>query len=170
MDESKILYSEYDGVHFLRFQGTILHNLAPTLDQFLQMLEQRGGPARFVLDLTDTRNIDSTMLGLLARIAKRANAAGEGPPTLVCPNDEIIDLLMGIGFDEVFQLVSGNRPPLGDAHALIPAPTDKRALAQTMWDAHQELILLKEGNRLLFKDVMELLRTVLDEPRSATPS
>ena len=165
MDDNKILYSEHDGVHFLRFQGEILHTLAPALDEFLKKLEGSEDSHSYLLDLTETRSIDSTMLGLLARVAKLARERSAPPPTLVCPNEDIIDLLVGIGFDQVFSLVACDGAPLGDGQEIAHAETDDRALAETMLRAHQELITLKEENRLLFEDVIGLLQGTLNKPQ-----
>ena len=164
MGDNKILYSEHDGVHFLRFHGEILHTLAPALDGFLKHLVQAPDANSYLLDLTETSSIDSTMLGLLARIAKLAREQHAPPPTLVCPNEDIIDLLVGIGFDEVFSLVACDGAPLGDGQEIAHAEADDQELTQTMLEAHQELIALKEDNRLLFEDVIELLQNNLEQP------
>ncbi len=164
MEDNKILYSEHDGVHFLRFHGEILHTLAPTLDSFLKHLSGVPDSRSYLLDLTETSSIDSTMLGLLARIAKLAKEQHAPPPTLVCPNEDIIDLLVGIGFDEVFSLVACGGAPLGDGQEIARAVADDLELTKTMLEAHQELICLKEDNRLLFENVMELLQRTLDKP------
>ncbi len=164
MDANKILYSEHDGVHFLRFHGEILHTLASTLDGFLKHLSRVQNSRSYLLDLTETSSIDSTMLGLLARIAKLAKEQNTPPPTLVCPNEDIIDLLVGIGFDEVFSLVACDGAPLGDGQEIALAVADNLELTKTMLEAHQELISLKEDNRLLFEDVIELLQRTLDKP------
>jgi anti-anti-sigma factor len=160
--DDKILYSEHDGIHFLRFQGDILHTLAPALDRLLKHLATGSASHSYLLDLTETRSIDSTMLGLLARIAKLAKEHGETPPALICSNEDIIDLLIGIGFDEVFSLLACDGVPLGEAQEIDRAETDDRSLTQTMLEAHQELINLKEDNRLLFEDVVDLLQRSLD--------
>lgn len=165
MDENKILYSRYGDVHFLRFRGDILHSLAPALDSFLQQLPEAQESHSYLLDLTETHSIDSTMLGLLARIAKLAKEQSVPPPTLVCPNEDIIDLLVGIGFDQVFSLVACDGTPLGDGAEIARAESDDRALTETMLRAHQELIALKEENRVLFEDVIELLQRSLDKPQ-----
>lgn len=165
MDENIILYSKHGGVHFLRFRGDVLHTLAPALDGFLRQLSEAPTSHSYLLDLTETRSIDSTMLGLLASIAKLAGEQGAPPPTLVCPNEDIIDLLVGIGFDQVFSLVACDGTPLGDSDEIAPAESDDRALTETMLQAHQELIALKEENRLLFEDVIELLERSLDKPQ-----
>ena len=162
MDENKILYSEHDGVHFLRFRGEILHSLAPALDAFLKHLAGTTTAHSYLLDLTEASSVDSTMLGLLARIAKMAKEHGAPPPTLVCPDEDIVDLLVGIGFDEVFSLVASDGAPLSGGQEIAQAETDDRVLTETMLAAHQELIALKEENRLLFEDVISLLQRTLD--------
>ena len=163
MGESNILYSEHDGVHFLRFRGNILHTLAPALDDFLTHLSAVSDSYSYLLDLTEANSVDSTMLGLLARVANLAREQGAPPPTLVCPNEDLIDLVVGIGFDEVFSLIACNGAPMGDGQAIAHPETDDRELTRTMLEAHQELIALKEGNRLLFEDVVELLRRSLGD-------
>ncbi len=157
MDDPQILYSEHDGVHFLRFRGNILHDMAPMLEDFLDQLERHGAGHNYLLDLTETYNIDSTMLGLLARIANRVRERGDAPPTLVCSGEDIIDLLIGIGFDQVFQLMACDGAPLGEGRPLKAGATDHETLARTMLNAHKELIALKDDNRLLFDDVIQLL-------------
>jgi len=164
MGDNKIMYSEHDGVHYLRFHGEILHTLALALDSFLKHLSEVPESNSYLLDLTETQSIDSTMLGLLARVAKLANERNAPPPTLVCPNEDIVDLLVGIGFDEVFSLVACDGAPLGDGQEIAYAEADDHELTQTMLEAHQELIGLKEDNRLLFEDVIELLQRSLDKP------
>lgn len=164
MGDNKILYSEHDGIHFIRFHGDIMHTLAPALDSFLKHLSKTPDSNSYLLDLTETHSIDSTMLGLLARISKLAKDQGAPPPTLVCPNEDIIDLLVGIGFDEVFSLVACDGAPLGDGQEIAHAEADDRQLTETMLEAHQELIALKEDNRLLFEDVIELLERTLNKP------
>jgi anti-anti-sigma factor len=166
MGENKILYSQHDDVHFLRFRGNILHTLAPALDGFLKHLSQTPNSHSYLLDLTETRSIDSTMLGLLARIAKLAREQHAPTPTLVCPNEDIIDLLVGIGFDEVFSLTAGDGNLFVDGQEVPRAQMDSQALARTMLEAHQELIALKEENHLLFEDLIELLRRSMDQPQA----
>jgi anti-anti-sigma factor len=165
MDKNRILYSIHDGVHFLRFDGDILHPLAPALDALLKRLIETDDCHSYLLDLTETRSIDSTMLGLLARIANIAKEQQMPPPTLICPNEDIIDLLMGIGFDEVFSLVACDGAPLDDGQEIAQAQSNNRQLTETMLAAHQELIALKEDNRLLFEDVIELLQRSLNTHR-----
>jgi anti-anti-sigma regulatory factor len=166
MPDNTILYSEHDGVHFLRFRGEILHGLAPALDTFLRHLSTTSASQSFLLDLTEASTVDSTMLGLLARIAKLAKAAGSPPPTLICPDEDIVELMIGIGFNEVFSLVESDGEPVNGGQEIAHAEAaNPRAHTEAMIDAHQELIALKAENRLLFEDLMEVLQRKLNPPQ-----
>jgi hypothetical protein len=59
--------------------------------------------------------------------------------------------------------VATDGAPLADGQEIARAETDDRALTETMLGAHQELIALKEDNRLLFEDVISLLQRSLGD-------
>jgi anti-sigma B factor antagonist len=67
------------------------------------------GP-ELVLDLSEVRFIDSTGLGVLVSVLKRAREQG-GHVTLLNPNREIDRLLQITGLDRVFRVLSGVPPP-----------------------------------------------------------
>jgi anti-anti-sigma regulatory factor len=102
MDDPKVLYATHDGVHVLRFVGDIRYPICPSVDRFVDQLFSAGVPAGFIIDLTETRNIDSTSLGVLGRIANRmrASAADPGSPSLEPRPDQ--RGVTSMSFDEVF--------------------------------------------------------------------
>jgi anti-anti-sigma factor len=69
MTDGSILHASHDGVEVLRFVGEIRYRLAPALDRYLESVFAKPGLAGFVIDLIETDSIDSTNLGILARIA-----------------------------------------------------------------------------------------------------
>ena len=69
MINGKVLHASHDGIHVLRFVGDIRYTLSPSIDRYVKQLFSGPPPAGFVIDLTETDSIDSTNLGLLARIA-----------------------------------------------------------------------------------------------------
>ena len=78
MDNGKVLHASHDDIHVLRFIGDIRYTLSPSIDRFLKEIFSGSPPAGFVIDLTETDSIDSTNLGLLARIAKAMKSL-DGP-------------------------------------------------------------------------------------------
>lgn len=146
------------GLHVLRFVGDIRYPLAPSVDQFVSSLLKNSPQAAFLIDLTETSSIDSTNLGLLARIANRVQE-NKGPRiAIVSTRDDVNQLLVSMGFNEVFDIVEAGAGPAGeDLRALSPAPADREAIARTMLEAHRSLMELNERNRELFQDVVEAL-------------
>jgi anti-anti-sigma factor len=158
MDEQgKVLYANHKGVHVLRFVGDIRYPLSPSLDRFLQGLFQEAKPAGFVLDLTQTEGLDSTNLGIMARIAKHMRRCGGPRVTVVSEREDINELLLSMGFDKVFDIVdSAGRPSVAGE----PVPTSeltREELSRTILEAHRALIALNERNHALFRDVVALL-------------
>ena len=68
----KILQAEKQGIYVLKFIGEIRLNLCSTLDNLVESITQDPEFKTVVIDLTETEIIDSTTLGLLAKIAMAA--------------------------------------------------------------------------------------------------
>ena len=71
----KILQAEKQGIYVLKFIGEIRLNLCSTLDNLVESITQDPQFKTVVVDLTETEIIDSTTLGLLAKIAMAARKA-----------------------------------------------------------------------------------------------
>lgn len=153
-DEGRVLYARSDGNWVFRFEGRIRYTMAHPLDAFL---EQAFAPSRarsVVADLRDTLSIDSTGIGLLAKIARIARDLGLPRPLLFCSNEEVCEVLASVCMDEVFNMVAGELHP----SALSPLPateTSEEALAATIEGAHRLLCELSDDNRQRFESVVD---------------
>lgn len=158
MDDGSISYASHADIHVLRFVGDIRYPLAPSVAQFTDHLLKKIPQATLVIDLTDTRSIDSTNLGLLARIANRVKE-NKGPRvTIVSTQEDVNALLVSMGFQEVFDIVEANgRTVDHELRTLSPEPTDKDSVARTVLEAHRSLMELNDRNRATFRDVVEAL-------------
>ncbi len=157
MRDGNVLYARQGAVHVLRFVGDIRYTLSPSVERFVDGLFGTARPEGFVVDLTETRSIDSTNLGLLARITNRMRAQGGPPVTLVSARDDINELLTCIGFDEVFEIVRDGTPVAEQTEAVPVAEPERNDMARTMLAAHRTLMSLNEHNREQFRDVVALL-------------
>ncbi|MGF1613198.1 MAG: STAS domain-containing protein [Gammaproteobacteria bacterium] len=166
MAEGQILYARRKEVHCLHFLGEVRYPLAPTLERCLDELLGGGEPLSFAIDLTAVSTIDSTNLGLLARLANRLRQCGGPALTLISDQEDVNELLIALGFDEVCQMVSSDHAlPVG-AVALAPENHDGAGMAHTVLEAHRTLVKLKESNRELFEDVITLLEPAIDAPEN----
>ena len=152
----RILHASHEGVQVMRFVGEIRHPLGPALERFFdQLLKEK--PKGLVIDLGETRIIDSTCLGLLARTALRLRNQGLGRLTVVSPRADITDVLRSMSFDRLCTIV-GEMPVATLQERVLAMPGAKPdVLLATMLDAHRTLMSLSEHNRLQFKDVVEAL-------------
>ena len=157
MDNGNVLHASHNDVHVLRFIGDIRYTLSPSIERFLEGIFAGPEPAGFVIDLTETDSIDSTNLGLLARIATRMQALDDRRVTIVSNRAEINSVLTSMAFEEVFDIVEDTSLETGVAHEVPQESADKETLARTLIDAHRALMDLNERNREMFRDVVASL-------------
>ncbi len=154
MDEGKVFHASDGRVHVLRFVGEIRYPLAPSVERFIDGLFAEGAPIDFVMDLTEAKVIDSTNLGLLARVAQRMQPR---LVTLVSNREDINRVLESMGFDEVFAIVPDSEStPEACGELATPAP-DQQSLRDTVLEAHRSLMALNKRNQALFRDVVVAL-------------
>lgn len=174
-DSIPISHALRDRTCYLKLRGELRHDLAGPLDALLERL-YAAEPAEvddYVIDLTEACFMDSTMIGLLAGIAREQRNRGRPAPTVFTTHPEIDQLLCSLCLDEVFTLVRHptDRPlPPAELCVLASSPNgagdpcaDERA-AETILRAHEALIELNEANREAFQPVVELFREQLGRP------
>jgi len=157
MDKGNVLHASHNDVHVLRFIGDIRYPLSPSIDRFLEEIFASSKPAGFVIDLTDTDSIDSTNLGLLARLAKRMKTLDSRRITLVSNRTDINSVLNSMALDEVFDLVEDTRLETDAAQQVPQEDADRETLAHTLIEAHRALMDLNEHNREMFREVVASL-------------
>jgi anti-anti-sigma factor len=127
------------------------------MDAFLRSLLGRDDFRSVLVDLTDTEGIDSTSLGLLAKLSLETQRRFDLIPTLVSTNPDITRVLRTMGFDDIFHIIE---EPLSDAGQLGELPTletDEDDVRQRVLDAHRVLMNLNDENRESFRDLVSAL-------------
>ena len=157
MDNCNVLHASHNDIHVLRFVGDIRYTLTPSIDRFLENIFAGSKPAGFVIDLTETDSIDSTNLGLLARLAKRMQALDPRRITIVSNRTDINSVLNSMALDEVFDIVEDTCLETDATQEVPQEDTDRETLAHTLIEAHRALMDLNERNREMFRDVVASL-------------
>ncbi len=157
MDEGTVLHAGHEGVEVLRYVGDIRYTLAPSLQNFLDGLLAGARPAGFVVDLQDTTTIDSTNLGLLARLAQRLRDESGLRLTVICGGPDIEEILRALGLDEVFDLVAQGESRVSGGDPVVLGEPSAGDMARTVLEAHRALMALNERNRDQFRDVVALV-------------
>ena len=163
MNQGRVLHGSYNGVQVLRYIGTIRYTLSFALDTHIKELLKLPSLQGFVVDLNLTDTIDSTNLGILARLARAMQRSGLPQVTLISNRESINEVLTGMGFDRVFYIIRKSETELEKMREIPPITSDKRALTRLLLESHRALMELNEANKQQFQDVVELFE------RSAEP-
>ena len=156
MSDGRVFHACTGERHVLRYTGRADYVMAPAIERFAERLFEGNCPSGLVFDLRAASMLDSTNLGLLARLATRVDQAG-GRATIVSTNDDVTDVLRSMGLAAMFQIASDD-PVLHevDGGEEIPLqPTGQRELMQTMFEAHWLLARIDENDSAGFRAVVE---------------
>ncbi|TCK08568.1 STAS domain-containing protein [Marinobacterium mangrovicola] len=157
MSDGSIYYACRNGHYVLKFVGEVRLTLCSTIDLHLEQVLARREISDTLIDLTETTTIDSTSLGLIAKLAVKAAEQGMPRPTLISTNPDITKILYSMGFDQVFLLLD-SVPASGVDLEQVPfvLESEEQVRARII-DAHRILIDLNDANRTAFKDLVATL-------------
>ncbi|MCB1714453.1 MAG: STAS domain-containing protein [Candidatus Competibacteraceae bacterium] len=162
MQFGEIYYGKQGSSYIIKFVGDIRYTLSCSLDNFLDRLFQQNDFSQITIDLTETTNIDSTNLGLLAKIANFMRTRFKRKPLLISTNDNVNRVLDSMGFDDVFERCGDCEHCLESvARQLEDCQASKGQMARIMLDAHTVLCNISEHNRKEFQGVVGALRSRL---------
>lgn len=121
-----------------------------------------SGVHHLVLDLQDCIGMDSTFMGVLAGLCTRFHRETDAKVQVSHASDKIQRLMSTLGLDRLLDAGSPTLPqPLEDPAELTEldvAPQTPLASAETMLEAHENLVDVHEDNALRFQDVLDYLR------------
>lgn len=155
-------YAREGGTWFLKLSGDLRHTLGPALNDLLDTAFGDSATERFLLDLSAAEAIDSTCLGILARIATWSREHDAPRAIIVTADEDIIETLAAVRFDSLFDLRSESAGGTGAWSDLPAAGTDAERMVALVLEAHRRLSALDERNREVFKDVIEALERERD--------
>ena len=157
MSDGEIFYACQDGHYVLKFVGEVRLTLCSTIDKHLEYCLSKEIISDTLVDLTETTNIDSTSLGLVAKLVIKCSERDMPKPTLVSTNPDITQILIAMGFDQVFLLLDFLPTSAKDLKQVPFVVESEDDVRQRIIQAHKVLIDLNESNRSAFKDLVETL-------------
>lgn len=161
MDTGTVFYAKQDHTYILKLVGEIRYTLGYSLDTFLNRLFERKDFNDILIDLTETTSIDSTSLGLLAKVANFMRDRFSKKTTIISSNEDVNQILDSVGFYEVFTICDDGKAGLEEGQQLPTADPSQTQMTKTVLDAHNVLSELNQDNRNMFKDVVEALKEEL---------
>lgn len=157
MSTGKIQFAEQDGTFVLKFTGEVRLTLCSALDATIEHIFSALNFSSIVIDLTETQSIDSTTLGLLAKLSILSRQRIGLLPMLTTNNPDILRLLDSMGFDQVFNIVETVLPCPECLTDLPPQDQSEAEVRSRVLEAHRVLMGLNESNRNAFRDLVSAL-------------
>lgn len=157
MSTGKIQFAEQDGSFVLKFVGEVRLTLCSALDATIEKIFAALNFTAIIIDLTEAQSIDSTTLGLLAKLSILSRQKVGLLPTLVTTNPDMTRLLQSMGFDQVFNIVDRPVPCTDCLTDLPPQDQSEEVVRSKVLEAHRILMGLNESNREAFHDLVSAL-------------
>lgn len=157
MASYKILQAEQQGIYLLKFIGEIRLNLCSTLDNIIDSMMSDEAFCTAVVDLTETDIIDSTTLGLLAKIAIAAEERSHFLPTLISTNPDVTRIVRSMGFDRIFIIVSEPATRVEQLEEIPVLKASEQEVREQVLVAHKVLMSLNKRNRDEFTNLVRAL-------------
>ncbi|WP_373186176.1 anti-sigma factor antagonist RssC [Halopseudomonas sp.] len=159
MTTGKIQFAESEGTFVLKFIGDVRLTLCAALDAYIEKIFSVLTFNAIIIDLTETDGIDSTSLGLLAKLSILSRQKVGFLPTLVSTKDDMNRLLQSMGFDQVFNIVSEITPTATELEDLPGQALSEELVKDKVLEAHRILMNLNEHNREAFRDLVSALES-----------
>lgn len=157
MSSYKILQAEQQGVYVLKFIGEIRLNLCSTLDSIIDSMVADPSFLTAIVDLTETEIIDSTTLGLLAKIAIAAESRSHYLPTLVSTNPDVTRIVRSMGFDKIFIIVGEPATRVEELEEIPILKASEQEVREQVLVAHKVLMSMNSRNQDEFKNLVRAL-------------
>jgi anti-anti-sigma factor len=155
----KILVSQSNRSHVIKLVGDVRVTLCASLNDYMETIFKSDEISEIIVDMTDTDGVDSTTLGLLAKLAIYSNNRFEIRPIVFCPDESLHKTLMVMGLDDVFEIVQSLRSRL-ESYEELPANSGVAIADRTkqhVLEAHRLLSSFNEKNKHDFLDLIKAL-------------
>lgn len=159
MQNGKILFAEQDGHYILKFVGDVRLTLCSSLDRFLERMLESDSFKTVMIDLSKTDGIDSTSLGLLAKISVKLKNRKLLRPTIVSTQADISRILLSMGFDKVFTLIRETVEDSSQLRELAALQESEECVKDRVVEAHRVLMSLNDKNNETFRDLVRSLES-----------
>src|SRR5687768_3604522 len=105
MKPGQILVADYQGVYVIKMLGDVRLTFCVSFDQFIDGMFSDNQFSSVIFDLSDAEAIDSTTLGLMAKISILSQEHFQVMPIVLATSPSIQRILQTMGFSDIFTIV-----------------------------------------------------------------
>ena len=159
MSDGKIQFAEYNETFVLKCVGDVRLTFCSALNETIEKILKTNSFKSIVIDLTEVISIDSTTLGLLAKLSILSKRKFGMLPTLASTNPDVSRVLDSMGFNQVFNVVHTPAPCPECLDDLPEQDQSEAVVKERVLEAHHILMSLNESNRDAFRDLVSALES-----------
>jgi Anti-anti-sigma regulatory factor (antagonist of anti-sigma factor) len=112
MRPGQILVADHEGVYVIKMVGDVRLTLCISFDQFIDSMFSAENFSAVLFDLSEAEAIDSTTLGLMAKISLQGQERHNVIPVILSTNPSINRVLQTMGFQDIFTIVNELQTPV----------------------------------------------------------
>ncbi len=156
--QGTILSARVDSVEYIRFVGIIRYSHCAGLEAHIDRMFSNPSFSEVAIDLEQAQMLDSTALGLLARISIEFTKISSKKPVIFLQKGELAHILKRVCFDQVFSIIAKNNNPENLQFVeLTPIQKNEEEVLACVVAAHRCLAEISEDNKRYFTDITKAL-------------
>ncbi|WP_298147502.1 anti-anti-sigma factor GigB [uncultured Acinetobacter sp.] len=157
MSTGHVEYASLNGTHIFKLIGEVRAHSCISLDKLLGKLEQHEDVVGAIVDLTQTTFIDSTVLGVLAKLGLKLKQIHHLQAIMLSTNPDITTLANSMGLGQVFVILNYRSESDVSTKALVDDHINHANMLHTVLEAHKTLMQLNENNQNMFEPLVKQL-------------
>jgi anti-anti-sigma factor len=158
VSQGQILISDKADDYLIKLVGDVRLTLSGSLNRYMDVLFGNNNVKSVVVDMLDAKAVDSTTLGLIAKLGLHCREYYQMNVKLFCQNPSIIRTLECMSFDEIIDIFQQS-PNEFDAElrCLDAVTSEVDEVRQQVLEAHKLLVKLNPKNKAEFTDLINAL-------------
>ena len=158
MSQGQILISDKADDYLIKLVGDVRLTLSGSLNRYMDVLFGNNNVKSVVVDMLDAKAVDSTTLGLIAKLGLHCREYYQMNVKLFCQNPSIIRTLECMSFDEIIDIFQQS-PNEFDAElrCLDAVTSEVDEVRQQVLEAHKLLVKRNPKNKAEFTDLINAL-------------
>ena len=161
MSVGKILVSDEQGNYLIKFIGDVRVTLCGSLNRYMETIFGSSEVNKVVVDMLEAEGLDSTTLGLMAKLGLHCRKEYGLDVQVFCQNPSILRTLDCMGFNDLFEIFQEvpETETTGKLHSIAAVDTEMDEIRRQVLEAHRLLVELNPENSTEFTDLIRALES-----------
>lgn len=159
MSTGKIFVAGEQGNYLIKFIGDVRVTLCGSLNRYIDRIFGSSDVKKVVVDLLEADGLDSTTLGLMAKLGLHCRKEYSVDVQVFCQNPSILRTLDCMGFDELFDIYQEVPNITAKLQSITSVNPEVDEIRKQVLEAHKLLVQLNPKNSSEFTDLIRALES-----------